>query len=639
MKRIKLILAVIAIVALAGSLVLACNSDSGSSGPGGDGDSPVNGWNGGKKVGGGGGGGGGHYNPINPSVPPPPPPPPGAQATLKIDNVTSFTTILVPDYFVTNSWNYVGVGLKAAPTVTIKAEDDSTPASTVIDATVTGTATAGSLTITIGAGASDTDVYFVTLQGVKDDDKEGDPKVVIRVEVWDLTDKAYLDIDIQDIEDLYPIYDSDDDVSTKALLAAVPVTVLDPGNPGFPAAGVPITIGSCAIFETSKDGGYFYGLTPGSWDHANGGELLIMFYDRDPLNAGTDPGPTTIDNADHAGDNDFAPNGVTIPVDIEEDEALVVVLGTLDVYQGVTSLTSTINTYLAAHKDAFGWIVLWLNPRVGSREELTSAWLDAWDADNTDSLGAPIDANVAAIIAGLRLLQDTGVGILWDSANEELLPAATDMTITCAFDGGGAPAVSAAGGYEVTFAYTDVVGGGIDTFTFPTVTDSAGGEDYPVTIWKVAAIDAGTVDGNVKVQTGKGTAKQDPFSLSLTATGAIADADAFKALVVHSAPGAGSPGEFDTLKVEVLFKKAETVDATNVATATDWHDVTWDINFPTATTAVTYAVKLKADDDDTTWGPGLDNTEYVVGTIATFGSVALTADAPAVATFKTLIVD
>jgi len=65
MKRFRIFLAVIAMVALAGSLILACNSDSGSGGGGGgsDGGSTINGWQGGKKTGGGGGG--------NPFGPPP----------------------------------------------------------------------------------------------------------------------------------------------------------------------------------------------------------------------------------------------------------------------------------------------------------------------------------------------------------------------------------------------------------------------------------------------------------------------------------------------------------------------------------------------------------------------------------------
>jgi hypothetical protein len=50
MKRIKLILAVIALIALAGSLWMACDSGGGM---GGDGDSTISGWNGGKRPSGG----------------------------------------------------------------------------------------------------------------------------------------------------------------------------------------------------------------------------------------------------------------------------------------------------------------------------------------------------------------------------------------------------------------------------------------------------------------------------------------------------------------------------------------------------------------------------------------------------------
>jgi hypothetical protein len=52
MKRIKLILAVIALIALAGSLWMACDSGSGL-GTGADGDT-ISGWNGGKRPSGGG---------------------------------------------------------------------------------------------------------------------------------------------------------------------------------------------------------------------------------------------------------------------------------------------------------------------------------------------------------------------------------------------------------------------------------------------------------------------------------------------------------------------------------------------------------------------------------------------------------
>jgi hypothetical protein len=53
MKRIKLILAVIALIALAGSLWMACDSGSGLGG--GAGDDTISGWNGGKRPSGGGG--------------------------------------------------------------------------------------------------------------------------------------------------------------------------------------------------------------------------------------------------------------------------------------------------------------------------------------------------------------------------------------------------------------------------------------------------------------------------------------------------------------------------------------------------------------------------------------------------------
>jgi len=49
MKRIKLVLAVIALVALAGSLWMACDSGSGSGLE--DGGSSISGWNGGKRPG------------------------------------------------------------------------------------------------------------------------------------------------------------------------------------------------------------------------------------------------------------------------------------------------------------------------------------------------------------------------------------------------------------------------------------------------------------------------------------------------------------------------------------------------------------------------------------------------------------
>jgi len=65
MKRIKLILAVIALIALAGSLWMACDSGGGLS-SGTDGDSTINGWNGGKRPS---GGSGGIPNPLNPSTP------------------------------------------------------------------------------------------------------------------------------------------------------------------------------------------------------------------------------------------------------------------------------------------------------------------------------------------------------------------------------------------------------------------------------------------------------------------------------------------------------------------------------------------------------------------------------------------
>jgi len=92
MKKITLFLGVIAIVALTGFLVMACNSDGG--GGGADGDSTINGWQGGKKP----AGGGGSSGPGNQI-----PPAPSGPFTVTFDDGDSTTAIAPASLQVTAS--------------------------------------------------------------------------------------------------------------------------------------------------------------------------------------------------------------------------------------------------------------------------------------------------------------------------------------------------------------------------------------------------------------------------------------------------------------------------------------------------------------------------------------------------------
>jgi len=363
MKKIRFLIGVIAIIALTGSLWMACDSssDGGGGGGGGDGGDPaISGWNGGKA---GGGGGGGRT------------PPSGAPPTATF-SVGRTTVVLVPEYVTVAEVTYTGTNLAAAPTFAIA----QTGTYVTVTAGATNSATSGKFTITLDDGTNG-DTATVTLTGTATGAAGGaEISRAIDVLIYDLVDPSIsLTGTIPDIT----YYDSDDADILAVLWADVDILLEDPDNSGFPTEGVTLTLGACE-------------LTLGTWTAGSAGVVTAELF------TGVDLEITT--------ESDIVADEVTELIITAAPDAFGDSPYSVSYFVGYDDPIPA-ETDLANLFDGFTFIAVWANPRVttATRGPAPEGDYDGYGLEviDTPDFGTDVTYTVAAVDAGSTSYDET----------------------------------------------------------------------------------------------------------------------------------------------------------------------------------------------------------------------------------------